>query len=459
MAIKTKAQNPKSRYFQPEIETMPVEKLKALQLKRLKAQIKNIYTTNKYFQKVYKAAGFHPDDLKTLDDITKIPFMEKKTVREGYPLKIVSGDMGEMREMHSTSGTTGKPVLIFASAADIELWADRNARELWMVGVRPGDIFLNSFGYGLPTGGFGFHYGAQRMGATPIPLSGGQSDRMVDLLVDLPIRAFCATPSFGLYVGQKAQEKGFNLAKDSTCKIGLFGAEPWPWATREKIEQLYGIKAFDEFGMTEFLGPGMTCECEKRSKDVKQRMHVWSDHLLAECIDPATGKPVKDGQDGEMVWTNLVNTGTPLIRYRSRDLASLTWKKCACGRTHPRMAPIKGRSDDAVSISGIIVFPSQVEEALSKFPEMGANFRIIVETDSRGMDLFTLRVELKDKGMLRDPGFVASLAGKMKESVKGITDVNPKVVDLIGPDELPRQTKGEGKTASARVEDRRKKAD
>ena len=457
MEIKARIPNPKSAYFQEDIETMPVEKLKALQLDRLRKQVQNVYDNNPYFRKVYDDAGFSPGDLKTLEDISNIPFMEKSTVREGYPTKIVTGEVGDMREMHSTSGTTGKPVLIFASEYDIDLWADRNARELWMVGMRPGDIFLNSFGYGLPTGGFGFHYGAQRMGACPIPLSGGQSDRMVDILVDLPITGFCATPSFALYVGQKAQEKGFDLAKDSTCRISLHGAEPWPWATRVKIEELFGTKAFDEFGMTEFLGPGMTCECEARNEEMPQKMHAWADHLLAECINPETGKPVADGEDGEMVWTNLVNTGTPLIRYRSRDLASLTWKTCSCGRTHPRMAAIKGRSDDAVSISGLIVFPSQVEEALTPFPEMGANFRIIVETDQRGMDLFTLRIELKDKAYLSDENLVNSLKQKMKESVKAVTDVNPKVVDLIGPDELPRATKGEGKTASARVEDRRKK--
>jgi len=457
MQVKTKIPDKNSPYFQADIETMPVEKLKDLQLDLLKKQVKNVYDNNPYFKKVYDDAGFNPGDLKVLDDITKIPFMEKSTVRDGYPLKIVTGDQAAMRQMHSTSGTTGKPVLIFANEGDIDLWADRNARELWMVGVRPGDIFLNSFGYGLATGGFGFHYGAQRMGACPIPLSGGQSDRMVDILVDLPVHSFCATPSFALYVGQKAQEKGFDLAKDSTCKVSLHGAEPWPWSTRVKIEELFGVKAYDEFGMTEFLGPGMTCECTEASKDMPIRMHIWSDHLLAECINPETGEPVADGEDGEMVWTNLVNTGTPLIRFRSRDLAAMTWETCGCGRTHPRMAAIKGRSDDAVSISGLVVFPSQVEEALSPFPEMGANFRMIIETDQRGMDHFTLRIELKDKAFLSDQATVDRLKNEMKTAVKGVTDVNPKVVDLIGPDELPRATAGEGKTASARVEDRRKK--
>ncbi len=446
------------KFFQPEIETMPVEKLKSLQLDRLQKQVQYVYQNNPFIKALYDKAGFKPGDLKTLDDLHQVPFMEKSNVREAYPTKLCTAPSSDWREMHSTSGTTGKPVMVFATEHDLAMWGDRCARHLWMVGVRPGDIFLNSFGYGLPTGGFGFHYGAQRMGACPIPLSGGQSDRMVDLLVDLPVKAFCATPSFALYVGLKGKEKGFDFAKDSKCEIALCGAEPWPWSTREKIEALYGVKAYDEFGMTEFLGPGMTCECQARTREEKCRMHVWSDHLLAECIDPFTGKPVPDGADGEMVWTSLVNTGTPLIRYRSRDLAALTWKTCSCGRTHARMADIKGRSDDAVSISGIIVFPSQVEEALARFPEMGANFRMIVETDAKGMDLFTLRVELKEKALAESKEVVARLQAQMKEAVKGVTDVNPKVVDIIGPDELPRVTKGEGKTASARVEDRRAKS-
>jgi phenylacetate-CoA ligase len=286
------------------------------------------------------------------------------------------------------------------------------------------------------------------------PTGSGQADRQIDLLLDLKVTAFCMTPSFALYVGQKAAERGIDLAKDAACKIGLFGAEPWPWSTRMKIEQLFGITAYDEFGMTEFLGPGMTCECEVR--DRQHGMHAWADAFLCECINPETGEWVEDGKDGELVWTALDFEGTPFIRYRSRDLSSLTWKPCECGRTHPRIAAIKGRSDDAVSISGFIVFPSQVEEALLTFPEMGANFRMYVDTDQRGMDHFTLKVELKSADLLKDPQAVENLAQRMRESVRNVTGVNPKAVELIGPDQLPRVTAGEGKTASARVEDRRK---
>lgn len=445
-----------SRYFQPDIETMPVEKLKALQLERLRKMVAYAYESSPFYRKLYDGAGLQPRDIKSLEDLRKIPFLEKKTVREAYPTGLVCAKREDLRELHSTSGTTGKPVLQIATARDLDFWGDLNARELWMVGLRPGDSILNAYGYGLPTGGFGFHYGAHKAGMLAIPTSSGQADRQIDLLVDLKVTAFCMTPSFALYVGQKAQERGLSLAKDAACKIGLFGAEPWPWSTRVKIEEIFGITAYDEFGMTEFLGPGMTCECEVR--DRLHGMHAWADAFLCECINPETGEWVEDGKNGELVWTALAFEGTPFIRYRSRDLSSLTWKACACGRTHPRIAAIKGRSDDAVSISGLVVFPSQVEEALLKFPEMGANFRIYVDTDQRGMDHFTLKVELKSVDLLTDRQFVASLAERMRESVRSVTGVNPKAVELIGPDQLPRVTTGEGKTASARVEDRRKRS-
>jgi len=442
------------RYLQPEIETMPVEKLKALQLERLKAQIARIYHTNDWYRAYFDHAGVTPADIQRLEDIHKLPFLEKRTVRDAYPMKMVCAPPQQLLEMHATSGTTGKPVLMFATRKDLDLWADLNARELWMVGLRPGDSLLNAYGYGLPTGGFGFHYGAHKIGVLAIPTSSGQAERQVELLYDLGVTAFCMTPSFALYCGQKAVEKGLDMRK-APCKIGLFGAEPWTWETRQKIEQLFGITAYDEFGMTEFLGPGQTCECDVRDRGCG--MHAWADAFLCECIDPETGEPVEDAQPGELVWTALAFEGTPFIRYRSRDLSALTWQPCSCGRTHPRITAIKGRSDDAVSISGFIVFPSQVEAALLRFDEMGANFRMLLETDARQMDYFTLRVELKDAALLANAEMCRELSEQMREAVQATAGVSPKAVDLVAPDSLPRVTTGEGKTASARVEDRRKK--
>lgn len=441
--------------FNPEVETLPKDKLKALQFERLKKVVERAYNASPFYKRLYDEAGVEPTSLRGLEDVAKLPFLEKKTVREAYPWGAVLAPREQLLELHSTSGTTGKPVLTFATRHDLDFWGELNARELWMVGLRPGDSLLNAYGYGLPTGGFGFHYGAHKMGVLAIPTSSGSPDRQVDLLADLEVTAFCMTPSFALYCGQRALERGINLAEGAKCRIGLFGAEPWPWSTREKIEKLFGITAYDEFGMTEFLGPGMTCECPVRHRD--QGMHLWADAFLCECIDPNAGEPVPEGKDGELVWTALNFEGTAFIRYRSRDLSSLTWADCPCGRTHPRIGAIKGRTDDAVSLRGLIVFPSQVEEALLKFEEMGANFRMVITTDERQLDHFALRVEVKDPALLGRPDREAELRTKMRDAVGTLTGVRPNEVELLPPDALPRVTAGEGKTASARVEDRRKK--
>jgi phenylacetate-CoA ligase len=443
------------KFFHEEIETLPREKLKRMQLERLQHIVERAYTENVFYRKLYDEAGVKPADIRHLEDIRKLPFLEKKTVRAAYPYGmalVTPGGTGGALQMHSTSGTTGKSVPVFATKKDIAYWSDLNARELWMTGFRPGDILMNCYGYGLATGGFGFHYGAMAMDVMAIPMGSDarQYERMLDFIVDFGVTGMCMTPSVGLYVGTKAREHGIDFTR-TKLKIGLFGAEPWPWETRLKLEELFNITAYDEYGMTEFLGPGMTCECE-----VRDGMHAWADAFLVECIDPETGEPVEEGQEGELVWTWLAADGTAMIRYRSRDLSRLWWEeRCPCGRTHPKIAAIKGRTDDAVSIRGLIVFPSQVEAALVKFPETGANFRIIVDKRD-GLDTFDLKVEVKDVALLAQPERMRVVAREMVEAVKAITGNAPKV-ELVAPDSLPRATGGESKTASARVEDRRKK--
>ena len=442
-------------YFNEEIETLPKNKLKAMQLERLQKIVERAYAQNKFYRKLYDEAGVKPADIQSLEDIQKLPFLEKKTVRAAYPFGMAfvqPGGEGGALEVHATSGTTGKSVPVFATKKDIEYWSDLNARELWMTGMRPGDILMNCYGYGLATGGFGFHYGAMAMDVMAIPMGSDarQYDRMIDFIIDFGVTAVCMTPSVGLYVGNKAHERGVNF-KDTKLKIGLFGAEPWPWETRLKLEELFHITAYDEFGMTEFLGPGMTCECETRNG-----MHAWADAFLVECIDPETGEWVEEGKDGELVWSWLSADGTAMLRYRSRDLSRMWWEeRCACGRTHPKIGAIKGRSDDAVSIRGLIVFPSQVEAALVKFPETGANFRIIVDKRN-DLDTFDLKVEIKDAALLEHEERCAELSRAMAEAVKAVTGNSPKVT-LVPADSLPRASGGESKTASARVEDRRKK--
>lgn len=443
------------KYFNAEVETLSKEQLQRMQLERLKAIVERAYTHNQFYRRLYDEAGVHPADIRVLEDIQKLPFLEKKTVREAYPYGMALPQplgCGGALELHATSGTTGKSVPVFATKKDLEHWGELNARGLWMTGFRPGDVLLNCYGYGLATGGFGFHYGAVAMDVLTIPMGSDarQYDRMLDFIVDFGVTGMCMTPSVGLYVGNKARERGIDFAQ-TKLKRGLFGAEPWPWETRLKLEELFSITAYDEFGMTEFLGPGMTCECE-----VRDGMHAWADAFLVECINPETGEWVPEGQDGELVWTWLSAEGTAMIRYRSRDLSRLWWEeRCACGRTHPKIGAIKGRSDDAISIRGLIVFPSQVEAALVRFPEAGANFRIIVDQHD-GLDTFHLKVEVKDVTLLADEARTLHLAREMAEAVKAVTGNSPKV-ELVLADSLPRATGGEAKTASARVEDRRQR--
>jgi len=440
-------------YFQEEIETLPKSWLQTLQLERLKAIVERVYAQNIFYRRLYDQAGVTPAVIRRLDDIQNLPFVEKKTVREAYPYGLALlpiGGEGGVLELHATSGTTGKSVPVFATKKDIERWADLNARELWMTGLRPGDVLLNCYGYGLPTGGFGFHYGAMAMDVMAIPMGSDarQYDRILDFICDFGVRGMCMTPSVGLYVGNKARERGIDFRR-TKLGIGLFGAEPWPWETRVKLEELFNIVAYDEFGMTEFLGPGMTCECQ-----VRDGMHAWADAFLVECIDPQTGEWVTEGQEGELVWTWLSADGTAMIRYRSRDLSRLWWEeRCACGRTHPKIGAIRGRSDDALSIRGLIVFPSQVEAALVKFPEAGVNFRIIVDRRDE-LDTFDLKVEVKDAALLTSEEQGRRLAREMADSVKTVTGIFPRV-ELVAAESLPRATGGEAKTASARVEDRR----
>src|SRR6266571_2618881 len=412
------------RFFNEAIETLPKNKLQALQLQRLQAIVERVYNQNEFYRNLYKRAGVKPSDIKSLEDIRKLPFLEKKTVRAAYPYGtalVTPGSSERALEVHATSGTTGKSVPVFATKKDIQQWADLNARELWMVGMRPGDILMNCYGYGLPTGGFGFHYGALAMDVMAIPMGSDarQYERFIDFIFDFGVVAMCMTPSVGLYVGNKAREMGVDF-RESKLKIGLFGAEPWPWETRMKLEDYFNIRAYDEFGMTEFLGPGMTCECEERNG-----MHAWADAFLVECIDPESGEPVPDGEEGELVWTWLNADGTAMIRYRSRDLSRTWWEeRCTCGRTHPKIGAIKGRTDDAVVIRGLVIFPSQVEAALVKFPETATNFRIVVDRRN-GLDTFDLKVEVKDTALLEYAESARAVGKRMAEAVKSVTGCTP----------------------------------
>ncbi len=434
-------------FFDPENETLEPGALRALQLERFQKVVAHSYANSAAYRGLCAEAGVEPADIQSLDDVRRLPFIDKSTLRDHYPDGLRTCGLENILEVHSTSGTTGKPTPIWASRQDMDRWFERNARTMWMIGLRPGDLLQNCFGYGLPTS-VGLQYGAQHAGIGVVPAGIGRQELLIDLIVDLGVTALCTTPSYGLYLAEKALERGIDLAKDSKLRIGLFGAEPWPESGRERLAAAMGVDVFNEYGMGEFLGPGMAAECP-----VKQGMHVWSDHLLVECIDPETLEPVADGAPGELVWTSLTSDSTAMIRYRSHDISSLTWEPCPCGRSHARIGRITGRSDDAISVGGLVVFPSQIEEVLVRHDEFGSNFCMVVE-NVNNLDRLKLQLEICGLDEMSAEK-QAGLAKAFVSGIKTIVGVSPRI-ELHAPYALPRDTAGQGKTACHRVDDRRR---
>lgn len=441
-------------YFQPEIETMPPERLRELQLERFRHAVARVMSHSQFYRDLYTSAGVDPEEIRTLEDIRKVPLLDREKIESFFPFQGLCSDPLRVREIHSTAGSRSKKsFLVAATQHDIDYWADLNARALWMVGLRPGDVLLNAFPTGITTWGFGLHYGALKLGMTSVPAGNLPPEQLLDLLVEAEATALSATPSKALNLAKVLERKRMDLREGARCRVALLGAEPWSRAIRERIETALGVRAFDLYGMSELLGPAMGCECEMR--DRKFGMHVWADAFLCECIDPRTGLPMGEGEEGELVWTSLVWEGTALIRYRSRDLSAITWASCDCGRTHPRIAAVKGRAEDAVSLEGIIVYPSQVEETLLAFEEAGSRTRIVLDKDKRGSDYLSVMVELKDKSYLQNQSLCQALARRMKEAVRQATGILPKEVELLPPGGLKKGSGSEGKTAVVRLEDRR----
>jgi len=432
--------------FEPELEMLEHGALRALQLERLQAIVAHSCQASPAYRELCRGAGIEPADIRSLDDIRRLPLIDKTTLRDAYPADLRTCGLDNILEVHSTSGTTGKPTPIWVSRQDMDRWSERNARTMWMIGLRPGDLLQNMFGHGLPTT-IGLQYGAQRAGIGVVPAGIGRQELLIDLILDLGVTAICTTPSYGLYLAEKALERGIDLSKDSKLRVGLFGAEPWPESSRGRLAAAMGVDVFNEYGMGEFLGPGMAAECP-----VKEGMHVWSDHIYVECIDPATLEPVADGAPGELVWTSLTSDSAAMIRYRSHDISSLTWEPCPCGRTHPRIGRITGRSDDAISVGGLVVFPSQIEEVLVRFDEFGSNFCMVVEIVNN-LDRLTLQIEVRGLDEMSADA-QARLSKAIVTGVKTTVGVSPRI-ELHAPYALPRDTAGQGKTACHRVDDRR----
>ncbi|GAG64501.1 unnamed protein product, partial [marine sediment metagenome] len=362
-----------SIYWEEKVETLSRDELEKLQLERLKKTLINVYENVDFYKKRLDDAGINPYNFNNLDDAVKIPFTTKDDLRKNYPFKLFARPMDKVVRIHSSSGTTGNPTVVGYTKNDIDIWGNLIARQLFSVGVREGDIIQNSYGYGLFTGGLGLHYGAELLGSTVIPVSGGNTERQIKIMTDYRSTVICCTPSYILYIAEAGKELGVDFSK-LPLKIGILGAEPWTNEMRKEIESRLYIDAVDIYGISEIIGPGVSLECL-----CKSGLHVAEDHFLVEIIDPETGKKLPPGKQGELVFTSLTKEAIPLLRYRTRDLSVLNTGECDCGRTHARMAKPMGRTDDMLIIRGINVFPSQIEEVLMKVKEIEPHYLIVVD--------------------------------------------------------------------------------
>lgn len=377
-----------SEFWQPEIETMPRGELRKLQAAKLRRTIETALRSPFYARRLGEM-GITADSIKTVDDIRKLPFTTKQDLRDNYPFGLVGGDMKDAVRIHSSSGTTGHPTVVVYSQHDIDSWANMVARNMYMAGCRNTDVFQNSSGYGMFTGGLGFQYGAEKLGATTVPAAAGNSKRQIMFIRDFGTTCLHAIPSYAIRLAEVFAEEGID-PRSTKLRTLFIGAEPHTEEQRRRIERLLGVKAYNSFGMTEMNGPGVAFECKQQNG-----MHLWEDNYIVEIVDPDTLEPVPDGETGEMVLTTLDRDMMPILRYRTRDLTRIILEECPCGRTHRRIDRIKGRTDDMFIIKGVNVFPMQVEKILAQYPGLGANYLIILDTVDDN-DTMTVEVELGD---------------------------------------------------------------
>lgn len=430
------------RTFSPE-ETASRDALEALQTKRLIDMVHRVYARVPFYRDTFDRMGVKPDDIRTLQDLSKLPFTTKQDLRDAYPYGLIAVDKGELARVHASSGTTGRQTVVGYTANDLAIWGTMTARALVAAGATKEDFVHVSYGYGLFTGGFGLHAGADALGATVIPVSTGNTERQIRILSEFGSTILGCTPSYALYIGETMREMGID-PKTLPLRAGIFGAEPWTEAMRTRIEELLDIKAYDIYGLSEIMGPGVSYECAAQAG-----MHVNEDHFIVEVIDPDTGEPLPMGESGELVFTCITKEALPLVRYRTRDIASLDASPCACGRTFVRMHKPAGRTDDMLIIRGVNVFPSQVESVLLRYPFVTPNYLLVV-TREGALDQVEIQVELRD-----DVAFdtVRELEAKQKELRRGIESVLniSASVRLVSPHALERS---EGK--AKRVLDKRK---
>lgn len=423
-------------------ERMPPEELRQAQYRLVKSLISRMYKNSDLYRRRMKEQDIVPDDIRSLDDIRKLPFMHKQDLRDNYPDRLLCAPKDELVRYHVSSGTTGKPTVVGYTRHDIENWSESLARAFSSCGIGRGDILQVSYGYGLFTGGLGVHYGAERVGATVLPTSVGNTERQIELMQDLHTTAIACTPSYLLHMGEVAEKMGVSIKDDTDLRIGILGAEPWSEQMRDRIEGWLGIRTYDIYGTSELSGPMFT-ECSEQ-----QGIHIWSDIALAEIVDPETGEVLPPGERGELVITILKKEAFPVIRYRVGDITIMDEDPCACGRTHPRIRRIQGRVDDMLIVRGINVFPSQVEHTLLEIPQVGRHFQIVV--DRKGaLDTILVRVEVSEEAFSDKITDLMMIRKMVEHRLKSSLNVGVGV-ELVEPGSLPRF---EGK--SKKVIDRR----
>jgi len=428
MAYRRELPDWKSEYLDPELETMSREQITALQVERLKATVAHCMNNPIYKERLEKA-GVTPESITSIDDIRRIPFTTKQDLRENYPFGLASVPLRECVRLHSSSGTTGNPTVILHTQKDLDEWANQVARNLWMVGLRPDDVFQNSSGYGMFTGGLGFQYGAERLGMLTVPAAAGNSLRQIKFMTDFGTTALHAVPSYVTRLYEVMQEQGVDPRKDTKLKVLAIGAEPHSEEQRQRIEKMLGVKAYNSFGMSEMCGPGVGFECKEQNG-----LHFWEDYYIVEIVDPETLEPVPDGEIGELILTSIRREAMPLLRYRTRDLTRVLGRGCPCGRNHVRLDRMKGRSDDMMVLRGVNIFPIQIEKILMQFKELASNYLITLTTDDNN-DKMTVEVELEDL-FTDDYQKLIQLQKDVKRALKDEILLTP-IVKLVPKGSLP----------------------
>lgn len=419
-----------------QLETISREELQNLQAARLRQTVTNVYENVPYYRELFSQHGVSPEDVNGIDDITKLPFTTKASLRDNYPFNMFAVPMKKVVRLHASSGTTGKPTVVGYTRNDIETWSELVARMVTAAGVSDEDVAQVSFGYGLFTGAFGLHYGLEKVGATVVPASTGKTEKQIMLMQDFGATTLIGTPSYALHMAEVAREMGIN-PKSVGLKIGLFGSEPWTESIRAELEEAWGLFATDNYGLSEIIGPGVAGECQER-----RGMHISEDHFLVEVIDPETGESVPDGTEGELVITSLTKEALPIIRYRTRDITVKTTEPCACGRSTARLRKVSGRTDDMLIISGVNVFPSQIEDALLAIDGVAPHYQLIV-TKKGYLDVLEVQVEMKDTAFTGNWRDLERLEGKVRAHLQAVLSIGPKV-KFLEPRSLER-TAGKAK--------------